>query len=118
MKGGNILVAQDSPIYASIQKMMATMELNPYERELQYGYPYVIGQSDGKSFRAPLLTMPVAITPDGGKLIISATEDLVRFNSLPFRTDFDTGAQELAIARLIEQSTGASANLRFTSTIR
>ena len=29
---------------------------------------------------------------------------LVRFNSLPFRTDFDTGTQELAIARLIDQT--------------
>ena len=103
-KGGNVVIEQGSPVHSSIQKMMATMELNPYERELQYGYPYVIGQSNGKSFRAPLLTMPVAINPDGGKLVISATEDLVRFNSLPFRTDFDTGAQELAIARLIEQT--------------
>src|SRR5208283_4945526 len=103
-KGGTVVIEQESPVHSSIQKMMATMELNPYERELQYGYPYVIGQSNGKSFRAPLLTMPVVINPDGGKLVISATEDLVRFNSLPFRTDFDTGAQELAIARLIEQT--------------
>jgi len=103
-KGGNVVIEKECPVHSSIQKMMATMELNPYERELQYGYPYVIGQSNGKSFRAPLLTMPVVINPDGGRLVISATEDLVRFNSLPFRSDFDTGAQELAIARLIEQT--------------
>ena len=48
--------------------------------------------------------MPIAITPDGGKLVIRATEDVVRFNSLPFRSDFDTSAQELAIARLIERT--------------
>jgi hypothetical protein len=48
--------------------------------------------------------MPIAITPDGGKLVIRATEDVVRFNSLPFRSDFDTGARELAIARLIERT--------------
>jgi len=52
-QGGNVLIEQESPVHSSIQKMMATMELNPYERELQYGYPYVIGQSNGKSFRAP-----------------------------------------------------------------
>src|SRR5271157_4411310 len=101
-KVSNIAIEADSPIHSSIQKMMATMELNPYERELQYGYPYVVGQSNGKTFRAPLLTMPIAITPDGGKLMISATEDVARFNSLPFRTDLDTGAQELALERLIE----------------
>ena len=103
-KGRDIVVSPDSPIYSSIQKMMATMELNPYERELQYGYPYVIGQSNGKAFRAPLLTILIAITPDGGKLVISPTEDVVRFNSLPFRTDIDTAAQELALARLIERT--------------
>src|SRR5271157_4842824 len=103
-KVSNISIEADSPIHSSIQKMMATMELNPYERELQYGYPYVVGQSNGKMFRAPLLTMPIAITPDGGKLMISATEDVLRFNSLPFRTDLDTGAQELALARLIERT--------------
>jgi len=103
-KGGSVVIERESPVHSSFQKMMATMELNPYERELQYGYPYVIGQLNGKGFRAPLLTMPVAITADGGKLVISAAEDLARFNSLPFRTDFDTGAQELAIARLIDQT--------------
>src|SRR5208337_1978297 len=103
-KVSNIAIEADSPIHSSIQKMMATMELNPYERELQYGYPYVVGQSNGKTFRAPLLTMPIAITPDGGKLMISATEDVLRFNSLPFRTDLDTGAQELALVRLIERT--------------
>ena len=103
-RGGDIIIDHESPVHTSIQKMMATMELNPYERELQYGYPYVIGQSNGKIFRAPLLTIPVAITPDGGRLVIRATEDVVRFNSLPFRSDFDTGAQELAIARLIDRT--------------
>ena len=116
-RGGDIIIDHESPVHSSIQKMMATMELNPYERELQYGYPYVIGQSNGKSFRAPLLTIPVAITPDGGRLVIRATEDVVRFNSLPFRSDFDTGAQELAIARLIDRTPELPLTLWITSRV-
>ncbi len=47
---GKLRIEPTSPIYSSIQKMKATIELNPYERELQYGYPYVIGQADGSYF--------------------------------------------------------------------
>src|ERR1019366_4369005 len=36
-KGSSLVIGSDSPVHGSIQKMMATMELNPYERELQYG---------------------------------------------------------------------------------
>jgi very-short-patch-repair endonuclease len=100
---GKLVVAPNSPIYASVQKMMATIELNPYERELRYGYPYVIGQVGGKAIRAPLLSIAIAITTDRDRLVIGPSEDVIRFNSLPFRSEVDTGAQELALARLIEQ---------------
>src|SRR5258708_14936235 len=104
MGSGNVVVGPSSPIYGSVQKMMATIELNPYERELRYGYPYVIGQISGKTIRAPLLSVAIAITADRDRLVIATSEDVVRFNSLPFRTEVDTGAQELALARLIEQT--------------
>jgi very-short-patch-repair endonuclease len=104
MRGSSVVVAPNSPIYGAVQKMMATIELNPYERELRYGYPYVIGQVSGKTFRAPLLSIAIAITTDRDHLVIVTSEDVARFNSLPFRTDADTGAQELALARLIEQA--------------
>ena len=104
MGGGSVVIAPSSPIYASVQKMMATIELNPYERELRYGYPYVIGQLNGKAIRAPLLSIAIAITTDRDRLIVATSEDVVRFNSLPFRSEVDTGAQELALARLIEQT--------------
>src|ERR1019366_2927078 len=39
MKGGSVVIERESSVHSSIQKMMATMELNPYERELHYGYP-------------------------------------------------------------------------------
>src|SRR3984957_5449919 len=64
MGGGKVTVTPSSPIYSSVQKMMATIELNPYERELRYGHPYVIGQLDGKTIRAPLLSIAIAITTD------------------------------------------------------
>jgi very-short-patch-repair endonuclease len=84
--------------------MMATIELNPYERELQYGYPYILGYIDGKPVRAPLFTMPITISAEGAKLIVKPSEDAIRFNSLPFRSDFDSAAHELALSRLIEQT--------------
>lgn len=102
--GQSFTIDPNSPVYESVQKMMATIELNPYERELRYGYPYVIGQLGGKTIRAPLLTVAVQIKTDRDRLVVSAGEDIVRFNSLPFRTDMDTATQELALERLIEQT--------------
>jgi len=100
--GRDIRIGPVSSAHESVNKMMATIELNPYERELLYGYPYIIGQVEGVPIRAPLLTIPVRITTDGGTLLIQPNEEIVRFNSLPFRTEFDTSAKELALARLIE----------------
>jgi hypothetical protein len=99
---GKLKIEPTSPIFSSIQKMKATIELNPYERELQYGYPYIIGYSEGVAFRAPLLTIPIEISAEGPNLLVSPTEDSLRFNSLPFRTEMETGSREQALARLIE----------------
>lgn len=84
--------------------MMATIELNPYERELLYGYPYLVGQTEDVPIRAPVLTIPITIRTEGGTLIISASDENVRFNSLPFRSEVDTPAHEQALARLIEST--------------
>jgi len=102
--GKEIRVPPSSAIYDSIQKMMATIELNPYERELLYGYPYLVGQVEDVPIRAPILTIPVAIRTEGGTLIISPNDEDVRFNSLPFRSESDTSAHELALNRLIEDT--------------
>ena len=101
---GSLAIPSDSGIHASVQKMMATLKLNPYERELQYGYPYVVGQSHGVVYRAPLLTIPVSITAEGGNLCVSISEDTPRFNSLPFRSEHDPEAREQALAGLIEKA--------------
>jgi Cdc6-like AAA superfamily ATPase len=100
--GRDIHIGPTSSAHESVNKMMSTIELNPYERELLYGYPYIIGQIEGAPIRAPLLTIPVTISTDGGNLIIHPNEEVIRFNSLPFRTEFETSAQELALGRLIE----------------
>jgi very-short-patch-repair endonuclease len=105
MTGGReIRVGTDSPLHDQLNKMMATIELNPYERELLYGYPYVVGQTEGVVIRAPLLTVPISIRAEGGILTVRPEGDLLRFNSLPFRSDFETAAHELALARLIERT--------------
>ena len=101
-KGANLLIESRSPIHSMVNKMMATLELNPYEREVLYGYPYIIGFIDGKAIRAPLFTVPITIASDGGRLIVSAASDGIRFNSLPYRTDNDTAAHEHALAKLID----------------
>jgi very-short-patch-repair endonuclease len=102
--GDDITVSEESSAYDSIHKMMSTIALNPYERELLYGYPYVIGQIDGVCIRAPVFTIPVSITASGRLLVIHREEDLLRFNSLPFRSEFETAAHEAALARLIERT--------------
>ena len=99
---GKLEIGPTSPIYSPIQKMKATIELNPYERELQYGYPYFVGHAEGVAFRAPLLTIPIEISAEGPSLLVSLAEDSLRFNSLPFRTEMETGAREQALTRLIE----------------
>ena len=101
-RGNEIRIPASSPIHGSIQKMMATIELNPYERELLYGYPYLVGQVGDVPIRAPILTVPITIRTEGETLIITATDESVRFNSLPFRSELDSPAHELALARLIE----------------
>jgi len=102
--GSDLTIPPSSAIHDSINKMMATLQLNPYERELLYGYPYVTGHVEGVPIRAPLLTIPVSITATGGPLVIHREEDLLRFNSLPFRTELETSAHEAGLARLIEQT--------------
>ena len=97
-----VRVSSQDPTYDSVRKMMATIELNPYERELLYGYPYIIGHVEGTAIRAPLLSIPVQIHAEGATLIIRPNEELLRFNSLPFRSDLDTAAHEQALDRLID----------------
>ena len=97
-----IRIGPSDPIYGPLRKMMATLELNPYERELLYGYPYVVGHLEGKAIRAPLLTIPISIRPDAEAIIIQPTEETVRFNSLPFRSDLNSAAREQALDRLID----------------
>ena len=91
--------------FSSVMSMKSTLELNPYERQVHYGYPYVVGSISGKPVRAPLLTLSVRLI-DGAKGAIEVLpkDEAVRFNSLPFRTEADTAALELALAQLIEST--------------
>jgi len=65
--GCEIKVGPGTSIHDAINKMMATAELNPYERELMYGYPYIVGQVDAVTIRAPVVrqnwrgTVPLTI---------------------------------------------------------
>ena len=108
--GAEIRVRSTSPIHAQLNAMMSTIELNPYERELLYGYPYLIGQIDGVVIRAPLLTIPISMLADGGDLILRAEEEIVRFNSLPFRSGMDSAAHELALAGASGLRSGSSSH--------
>lgn len=106
LNGRSLRVKVGSPLFKSLQKMKTTIELNPYERELQYGYPYVIGQASGITYRAPLLTSPIEILTDGPDLLVQLADEQIRFNSLPFRSEHDAGSHELALTRLIETCPG------------
>jgi len=70
-------IASSDSTYEAIRKMAATVELNPYEREIQYGYPYVIGHRDGRPIRGPLLTIPVAIASAAHELAVAPDDEMV-----------------------------------------
>ncbi|MGQ0850034.1 MAG: AAA domain-containing protein [Actinomycetota bacterium] len=90
------------PLYEAVHKMYGTAKLNPYEREVLYGFPYVIGRVRGKPVRGPLLTLSVEIDAEGDRLKIQPADEVVRFNSLPFRTDVDTASRDHSLARIME----------------
>jgi hypothetical protein len=70
LHGQAFRVLPTDPVFPSLHKMLATIELNPYERELLYGFPYVIGSRGDQGVRAPLLTIPITLTSEGGELLI------------------------------------------------
>lgn len=73
--------------------------LNPYEREVLYGYPFVIGRRGGKGIRGPLLTLPASIVPYSSGFSVEGDDEFLRFNALPFKTEDSPASLELAIAR-------------------
>ncbi len=102
--------------------MHGTARLNPYEREILFGYPYVIGRVSGKSIRGPLLTMPVRIEPEGSGFVVHPADEVLRFNSLPFRAEEEAPVHEEAVSRIIEATPAfplrADALNRFVDVIR
>lgn len=63
--------------------------------------------------RAPPLTITVSLEEGArGAIRMMAGDDSVRFNSLPFRTEGQPDAVELALVRLIEGAPGPPVDLR------
>lgn len=104
LTGEPLAVSASDKAFDSIHKMMTTLELNPYERDAHYGYPYVVGMLGDKPVRAPLFTVVVEIESTGRGLTVAPKEDVLRFNSLAFRSDFDPAATEKALARMIAET--------------
>ena len=98
---GPLRIPSTSPLFDAVQKMHATAMLNPYEREVLYGYPYVIGRRDRETIRGPLLTLAVTIEVDGQGFAVSAADDVVHVNALPFKIDGDPQVHDQKIGRLI-----------------
>lgn len=103
LDGGKPLVftASDA-LFSEIHKMYGTARLNPYEREVLYGYPYIVGNVRGKLVRGPLLTLAVEIDATGNHLDVRSADEVLRFNSLPFRTEIDTETHDQALGRVME----------------
>lgn len=101
-EGKRLHVERQSSVFDAVQRMHATARLNPYEREVLYGYPYVIGRANGRQVRGPLLTIPVRIEPQRSGFVVHPAEEIVRFNSLPFRAKEEAPVHEDAISRVIE----------------
>lgn len=97
-----LTVEPGGELYEAVHKMYGTANLNPYEREILFGFPYVIGRIQGRSVRGPLLTLGVEIEPKGRGLVVRAADEVVRFNSLPFRAEHDSDAHNAALNRILE----------------
>jgi len=100
----SVTIKQSTPAFESVRRMMTTLELNPFERDCHYGYPYVVGRIGDRTLRGPLLTVPISIEVSGTDLKITPQEDEARFNSLIFRSDQDTDALRRSLERLIDQA--------------
>lgn len=102
--GGNPLrIGRNSELFDAVKRMHTTATLNPYEREVLYGYPFVIGRRDGKSIRGPLLTIPLSIRAEGDGFILTGNDENLRFNALPFRVD-QQASLDAALGRLSVES--------------
>lgn len=99
---GPLRIRRDSPLFDAVQKMHATAALNPYEREVLYGYPYVVGRRDGETVRGPLLTLAVRIEAEGDGFLVHAADDVVHVNALPFKADGDLELHEQKIGRMVD----------------
>ena len=105
MFGGKPLrVARNSPMFESVQKMHATATLNPFEREILYGYPYVVGRRDGETIRGPLLTLPVSIEVQGDGFLVRPEDDVVHVNTLPFKAEGDSDVHYQKTHRIIDST--------------
>lgn len=105
LQPGSALVFRPTDrLYDAVHKMHGTARLNPYEREVLYGFPYVVGNVRGKAIRGPLLTVPVDIEATRDHLEVRLADEVARFNSLPFRTETDTEAHNSALARVLDQT--------------
>lgn len=100
--GQPFTVRAGTALFDALQAMRATVTLNPYERELVYGYPYLVGRRNGDALRGPVLVMPVRVEGEGGELMVVPDDEVVRFNSLPFRSEEDPAARDLAIRRVMD----------------
>jgi very-short-patch-repair endonuclease len=105
MSGTKVLsVAPSDALYESLHKMYGTATLNPYEREILYGFPFVLGRIGTTTIRGPLLTLAVEIEAVADHLEVRPADETLRFNSLPFRTEGETDARNAALGRVLEQT--------------
>jgi len=102
--GDSLAVRPGDALWDSVHKMYGTASLNPYEREILFGYPYVVGRVGTNVVRGPLLTLAVEIVAVSDHLEVRAADDTVRFNSLTFRTEGDTDAHNATLNRILDQT--------------
>ena len=99
---GPLKIGRSSPLFEVVHKMHATASLNPYEREVLYGYPYVIGRHEGETVRGPLLTLAIRIEVAGDGFLVHAADDVAHVNALPFHSEGDVEIHERAVGRVMD----------------
>ena len=86
-------------MFDTVKRMHTTVTLDPYEREVLYGYPFVIGRRDGNSIQGTPANHPVE---RGTEETVSALQAMTRpsaSNALPFQVDSQEKPELLQPAR-------------------
>ncbi|MCL6537590.1 MAG: AAA family ATPase [Acidothermus sp.] len=103
MGTGQAIIKSSHDAFADVRRMCATLEVNPYDRELLYGYPCVIGRTGDGIIRGPLLFTSISVQPMRRDLCLELADTQLRFNPYLFDRGGDPELQSHRLAELVRE---------------